>query len=103
MDLKNDIVLLECRFFQDLLTSYFYNIGNETLKEQMTNGACNKIKGKEGDPGNLSMSIANFKEIIKIPETEFQGGSHKKNRTQKRKTKKQRTKKNRAKKHRTKK
>ena len=105
MDLKDDIVLLECRFFQDLLTSYFYNIGNETLKEQMTNGACNKIKGKEGDPGNLSMSIANFKEIIKIPETEFQGGSHKKrkNRTKKRRTQKRRTQKNRAKKHRTKK
>jgi hypothetical protein len=66
MDLKNDIVLLECRFFQDLLTSYFYHIGKETLKEQMTNGVCNKIKGKEGDPGNLSMSIANFKEIIEL-------------------------------------
>ena len=102
MDLKNDIVLLECRFFQDLLTSYFYNIGNETLKEQMTNGACNKIKGKEGDPGNLSMSIANFKEIIKIPETEFQGGSHKKLRAKKLRTKKNRAKKQRTKDRRTK-
>ena len=75
MDLKDDIVLLECRFFQDLLTVYFYHIGDETLKDQMTNGACNKIAGKIGNPNNTAMSIANFKEIIKIPEIKFQGGS----------------------------
>jgi hypothetical protein len=86
MDLKDDIVLLECRFFQDLLTGYFYHIGNETLKEQMTNGACNKMLGKIGNPNTRGFSIANFKEIIKIPETNYLGGSsHKKHRTSKNK------------------
>jgi len=92
MDLNDDIVLLECRFFQDLLTSYFYHIGDENLKDQMTNGACNKISGKVGNPNNTAMSIANFKNIIQIPETKFQGGSsniknkkHKKNKTKKHK------------------
>jgi hypothetical protein len=88
MDLKDNIVLLECRFFQDLLTSYFYHIGNETLKYQMTNGVCNKISGKIGDPKTGAFSIANFKEIIKIPESNFQGGSnkkHKKSKTKKHK------------------
>ena len=88
MDLKDDIVLLECRFFQDLLKSYFYHIGGETLKEQMTNGACNRLTGKMNTPNINGMSIANFKEIIKIPESNFQGGSnkkHKKSKTKKHK------------------
>ena len=91
MDLKNDIVLLECRFFQELLSSYFYNIGDNTLREQIKNGACNKIYGIKEKPNTVGFSIADFKEIIKIPETNFQGGSlYKKNKT--RKNKKHRTK-----------
>jgi len=66
MDLKNDIVLLECRFFQNLLTSYFYSIGDRELKEQMTNGTCNMLSNKMGNPGNQTMSIANFKKIIEL-------------------------------------
>jgi hypothetical protein len=52
----------------------------------MTNGACNKMLGKIGNPNTRGFSIANFKEIIKIPETNYQGGSsHKKHRTRKNK------------------
>ena len=72
MDLKNDIVLVECRFFQDLLSSYFYHIGDNTLKDQMENGACNKMKGKSNTPNYTSFSISNFKNIIQIPETMFE-------------------------------
>ena len=89
MDLKDNIVLLECRFFQKLLTSYFYHIGGETLKEQMTNGVCNRLIGKMNTPNINGMSIANFKEIIKIPESNFLGGNsnkkHKKSKTKKHK------------------
>uniref|UniRef100_A0A6C0IFG8 Uncharacterized protein n=1 Tax=viral metagenome TaxID=1070528 RepID=A0A6C0IFG8_9ZZZZ len=101
MDLKDDIVLLECRFFQDLLTSYFYHIGDGTLKEQMTNGACNKIAGKEGNPNIMAFSIANFKSIIQIPETKFlQGGTKRTKKTKKRKPNKTKITKNHRKNHR---
>ena len=88
MDLKDDVVLLECRFFQDLLSAHFYHIGDKTLKEQMTNGACNKIAGKEGTINTTAFSIGNFKNIIG---SAFRGGNKKKTR----KNKKRQTKKNR--------
>ena len=74
MDLKEDVVLLECRIFQDILSAYFYHIGDAMLKEQMTNGACNKIAGKEGTVNITAFSIGNFKNIIKMPESSFKGG-----------------------------
>ena len=86
MDLKNDIVLVECRFFQDLLSSYFYHIGDNTLKDQMENGACNKMKGKSNTPNYTSFSISNFKSIIQIPETMFENVA--KGKRNRRKTKK---------------
>jgi hypothetical protein len=81
MDINNDIVLLECRFFQDLLTAYFYNNGDASLKEQMTNGACNKLTGKEGNPNTTALSIANFKKILELK----QKGGFKRNKTRKHK------------------
>ena len=91
MDLKGDVVLLECRFFQDILTSYFYSIGDEKLRAQMTNGPCNIISGKMGNPNNGALSIGNFKSIIEIPTAKFlEGGSNKKHKqsSKNRKTKK---------------
>jgi hypothetical protein len=91
MDLKGDVVLLECRFFQDILTSYFYSIGDEKLRAQMTNGPCNIISGKIGNPNNGAFSIGNFKSIIEIPTSKFlEGGSNKKHKqySKNRKTKK---------------
>ena len=91
MDLKGDVVLLECRFFQDILTSYFYSIGDEKLRTQMTNGPCNIISGKMGNPNNGALSIGDFKSIIEIPAAKFlEGGSNKKHKqsSKNRKTKK---------------
>lgn len=96
MDLKNDIVLLECRFFQELLSSYFYHIGDRTLKQQMKNGACNKIFGQKGIPSTAGFSIANFKEIIKIPDSIFENvakGRNTKDRNTKDRNKKNKTRK----------
>ena len=67
MDLKNDIVLVECRIFQKLLSTYVYNIGDAELKEQMTNGSCN-ILTNNFEPDVSSLSIANLKKVVQIHE-----------------------------------
>lgn len=74
MDLKNDVVLVECRIFQDILSGYFYHIGDNTLKEQLTSGACKKTDGSLPAHG---FSIANFKNIINMLEYKFLGGKNK--------------------------
>lgn len=65
MDLKNDIVLVECRIFQKILSSYVYSIADEELKEQMKNGSCN-ILTNNFDSDVSSLSIANLKKIVEI-------------------------------------
>jgi hypothetical protein len=70
MELKDDIVLVECRIFQKILSSYVYSIADEELQEQMTNGACNILTNNFG-PDVSSLSIANLKKII-----ELQGSSN---------------------------
>lgn len=65
MDLKNDIVLVECRIFQKLLSVYVYSIADAALKNQMKNGSCNMLTNHfEEDVSSLS--VANLKKIIEI-------------------------------------
>jgi hypothetical protein len=70
MELKDDIVLVECRIFQKILSSYVYSIADEELQQQMTNGACNILTNNFG-PDVSSLSIANLKKIL-----ELQGSSN---------------------------
>lgn len=70
MELKDDIVLVECRIFQKILSTYVYSIADEELQQQMTNGACNILTNNFG-PDVSSLSIANLKKII-----ELQGSSN---------------------------
>jgi hypothetical protein len=65
MELKDDIILVECRIFQKLLSSYVYSIADEELQQQMTNGACN-ILTNNYSPDVSSLSIANLKKIIEL-------------------------------------
>ena len=46
LELKDDVVLIELRAFQDILSSYAYGIADLELKDQMKNGACNKIRNQ---------------------------------------------------------
>jgi hypothetical protein len=70
MELKDDIILVECRIFQKILSTYVYSIADEELQQQMTNGACN-ILTNNFSPDVSSLSIANLKKII-----ELQGSSN---------------------------
>ena len=70
MELKDDIVLVECRIFQKILSTYVYSIADEELQQQMTNGACNILTNNFG-PDVSSLSIANLKKIL-----ELQGSSN---------------------------
>lgn len=65
MELKDDIVLVECRIFQKILSTYVFSIADAELKEQMTNGSCN-ILTKNFSPDVTSLSIANLKKIVEL-------------------------------------
>ena len=65
MELNDDIILVECRIFQKILSSYVYSIADEELQQQMTNGACN-ILTNNFSPDVTSLSIANLKKIIEL-------------------------------------
>ena len=65
MELKDDIILVECRIFQKILSTYVYSIADEELQQQMTNGACNILTNNFG-PDVSSLSIANLKKIIEL-------------------------------------
>lgn len=41
MELKNDIILIECRFFYRLLSIYLYGIADKKMKTDMRQGICN--------------------------------------------------------------
>jgi hypothetical protein len=65
MDLKNDIVLVECRVFQKLLSTYIYSIADTELKNQMKHGSCNILTNHyEEDVSSLSFS--NLKKVVEI-------------------------------------
>ena len=65
MALKDGIVLIECRNFQDLISMFAYTIADKELKEQMKNGACNIITNHYSEDVP-ALSIWNFKKIIEI-------------------------------------
>lgn len=65
MGLKDGIVLIECRNFQEMISMFAYNIANSELKEQMKNGACNIIT-KHFTEDVPALTIASFKQIIEI-------------------------------------
>ena len=65
MELKNDVVLVELRNFQELLTSYVYSIADAELKNQMITGLCNRFTGNT-DENVTGFSIANFKKIVEL-------------------------------------
>ena len=85
MELKDDIILVECRIFQKLLSSYVYSIADEELKEQMKSGACNILTNRFS-PDVSSLSIANLKKIVELHGNHNLGFGLKSNRN--RKTKK---------------
>jgi hypothetical protein len=65
MPLKDNVILIECRNFQELISSYVYGIGDAELKSQMKNGACN-IMTKHFSEDVPGLTIANFKKVIDI-------------------------------------
>ena len=56
MDLVNDVVLIECRFFPRLLSSYLYSIEDRKLKKNLTSGICNQLANYYGEDLN-SLSL----------------------------------------------
>jgi hypothetical protein len=81
MDLKDDIVLIEFRGFQKMLSNYIFNIADDELKNLMRNGICNELGKKYSeDIGALSIKI-----VKKVLELRKQRGGRSKriNRTRK--------------------
>lgn len=71
MDLVNDIILVEYRGFQKMLSNYVFSVADETLKNMMRNGICNMLAKKYSeDVGALSIGIA--KHFLEL--TERRGG-----------------------------
>jgi hypothetical protein len=67
-DIKDGIILIECRNFQEMISMYAYSIADGELKDQMKNGACNIIT-KNFSEDVPALTIANFKKIIEILKT----------------------------------
>jgi len=65
MELNDDIVLIEMRNFQKLLSLYVYNMADAELKQQMESGSCNILTGRMGAEVG-SLSVANFRKIIDL-------------------------------------
>jgi len=83
MELKDDIVLIEFRGFQKMLTNYVFNIADNELKDLMRTGICNEIKKKYSeDVGALSIKI--FKKVLELRNKQSQ--SVKRNKTRKTKS-----------------
>jgi hypothetical protein len=65
MDLNDDVVLIEVRNFQKLLSLHVYNMADQGLKSNMESGSCNVLTKHMGaDVGSLS--ISNFRKIIEL-------------------------------------
>ena len=90
MELKDDIILVECRIFQKLLSSYVYSIADEELKQQMTNGSCNILTNHFSSDVS-SLSIANLKKILELQGTHNLGLGIRKTRKTKKTNKKPKT------------
>lgn len=79
MELKNDIVLIEFRGFQKMLSNYIFNIADDSLKNMMTNGICNKYLGKYTESIN-TLSIGIFKKFLQLKNKKTGGKKSKKTR-----------------------
>ena len=66
-DIKNNIVLVEVRLFARILSNYMYNLSDDKLKNNMTNGICNRIK-KYFQPDITGFSLKTLKKFIELYE-----------------------------------
>jgi hypothetical protein len=66
-DINNGIVLTEVRTFARLIGSYMYSIGDAELKENMTNGICNRMR-RLYQPDIGAFSILVLKQFVKLYE-----------------------------------
>jgi hypothetical protein len=66
-DINNGIVLTEVRTFARLIGSYMYSIGDAELKENMTNGICNRMR-RIYQPDIGAFSILVLKQFVKLYE-----------------------------------
>jgi len=66
-DINNGIVLTEVRTFARLIGSYMYSIGDIELKENMTNGICNRMR-RLYQPDIGAFSILVLKQFVKLYE-----------------------------------
>ena len=64
-DITNDIVLTEVRTFARLIGSYIYSIGDAELKENMTNGICNRLR-RHYQPDLGALSVLVLKQFVKL-------------------------------------
>jgi hypothetical protein len=65
IELNDDVVLIELRSFQDILSNYAYGIADSKLKDEMENGACNKIRNQYS-PDISSITIGQLKKMIDL-------------------------------------
>jgi hypothetical protein len=83
MDLNNDVVLIEVRNFQKLLSLHVYDMADPTLKSDMESGSCNVLTKHMGaDVGSLS--IANFRKIIELYNGKLRSQTRRKSKTKSR-------------------
>lgn len=66
-DINNGIVLTEVRTFARLIGSYIYSIGDDELKENMTNGICNRLR-RHYQPDIGAFSVKVLKQFVKLYE-----------------------------------
>jgi hypothetical protein len=65
IELNDDVVLIELRAFQDILSNYAYGIADSKLKDEMENGACNKIRNQYS-PDISSITIGQLKKMFDL-------------------------------------
>jgi hypothetical protein len=64
-DIKKNIVLVEVRLFARLMANYIYSIADDELKNNMTNGVCNRMK-KYFQPDITGFSMTILKQFITL-------------------------------------
>jgi hypothetical protein len=64
-EIQNDIVLTEVRTFARLIGSYIYSVGDAELKENMTNGICNRLR-RHYEPDVGAFSVLVLKQFVKL-------------------------------------
>jgi len=83
MDLNDDVVLIEVRNFQKLLSLHVYDMEDQGLKSQMESGSCNVLTKHMGaDVGSLS--ISNFRKIIELYNGKLRSQTRRKSKTRSR-------------------